>query len=98
MASKDKKKKRDAERLTRQLKVDFESVEDLDDFKALAEELGVSYSQLARLFIEHGKYDYLEGKLNISDYLTEGKLHWLKAKDIDLDKYRKDRDGKHNEQ
>ncbi len=84
-----KKQGRDRDRLKRQLRVDFDSIESLQDFKDLAEELGVSFSQLGLLLIEHGKADILEGKLDISQYLVESKLPWLRDKDIDIDAYRK---------
>jgi hypothetical protein len=86
-----KKKKRDKERYSRQLKVDFDSVDSYQDFRDLADELGVSYSQLAQLMIEHGKADIRDGGLDISQYLTDSKLPWLRDKDIDVDAYRKDR-------
>jgi hypothetical protein len=86
-----KKQERDSKRVQRQLKVDFDSIEDLQDFKDLADELGVSYSQLARLFIEHGKADTRDGKLDLARYLIASKLPWLRDKDIDIDKFKEDR-------
>lgn len=85
------KKKRQAERIKRQLKVDFSSEEALQSFKDKADEWGVSYSQLIELLTEYGTDAIINGDLNLSDYLIESKLPWLRERDIDVDKYRQQR-------
>ena len=86
-----KKKERDDERRKRQLKIDFSSEENMQDFKDLADELGLSYSQLAELLIEHGKADIRDGELDVSEYLVPSKLPWLRERDIDVEAYQKER-------
>lgn len=63
----------------------------MQDFKDLADELGLSYSQLAELLIEHGKADIRDGELDVSEYLVPGKLPWLRDRDIDVEAYQKER-------
>ena len=89
--AKQRRKERDASRSKRQLKIDFDSVESLEDFKAIADEWGVSYTQLANLFIAHGKHDFIDGQLNLHEYLTKSKQDWLRDHDIDVKKYEEDR-------
>lgn len=87
----EKKKKRREERQKRQIKVDFSSEEALQNFKEKADEWGVSYSQLMELLAEYGTDAILNGDLNLSEFLTESKLPWLRDWDIDVDRYRQKR-------
>ena len=85
------RKKRDEKRNARQLKIDFSNIESLEEFKSLAEEYDVSYSQMAELLIEQGKDAVRDGDLDISEYLTESRVPWLYRFAIDLKKFREDR-------
>ena len=80
------RKARDAARLTRQLKIDFDSQEDMEQFKAWADEIGVSYSQLARFCILTAQRESELGRLDVQNYLIESKLPWIRPFDIDFEK------------
>ncbi len=90
--TKPKSAKKQSKRANRQLKIDFESAEDLQRFKELANKLGVGYSRLALLFIEHGQADIKAKLLDIEQYLKPGRVEWLRKKDIDVEQYLKDRE------
>lgn len=82
--------KRDPNRTKRQLKIDFSSEAAKKRFQDMADEWGVSYSQLAELLLEFGTDRILYGDLNLGDYLRKSKLPWIRTYDIDIDKFRQD--------